>query len=306
VCGSGRNRPYVRTWDRSHGQPGEFTFVACRGCGHVYLNPRPTQTEITAYYPETYKEYVGPVEHEASALVRANRAWGMRKRVRLFTSRMKPGRFLDVGCGSGALMAAMRDQGWEVHGEDTTPAAVRLAREHFGLDVFQGTLEEANYPDAHFDAVVLWNVIEHVPDPPATLREVARVTRPGGIVVMATPNVDSFEAHIFGSRWALWEAPRHFNVFSPRTMDRVLEQTGWRSLGHTSQIGTWFALATSVQYALEERRGWRPKPADPERVYWEGTAVAQLARLAAVPYTWLTDKLGEGSTMIVCAERVGS
>ncbi|HEV8638143.1 MAG TPA: class I SAM-dependent methyltransferase [Chloroflexota bacterium] len=303
VCGSSDARDYVCTWDRSHGLPGAFRFVKCRGCGHVYLNPRPSQEEIGRYYPETYKEYLMGLE-EPGAFVRWNRRYGLAKRCRVITRRRRPGRLLDVGCGAGVLMDAMRRRGWEVQGVDVTPAAVRIARERYGLDAVEGTLEGAGFPSGHFDALTLWNVIEHVPDPPATLREAARVLRPGGLIVMATPNVDALDARVFGERWALWEAPRHFNIFSPASLGLLLRASGFGNATSESVVGTWFGFATSLQYLWEERRGFRPVPGDGARPYWDTRLPMQALRALALPYTWLADRLGAGSAMVVCADRV--
>jgi SAM-dependent methyltransferase len=303
VCGASDTREYVRTWDRSHGLPGAFTFVKCRGCGHVYLSPRPSRAEIGRYYPETYKEYVMGAE-KPGAFVRLNRRYGLAKRCRVITRRRRPGRLLDVGCGAGVLLDAMRRRGWEVRGVDLTPAAVRIARQRYGLDVVEGTLEEAGFPSGHFDAVTLWNVIEHVPDPPATIREAARVLRPGGLLVMATPNVDALDARLFGPRWALWEAPRHFNLFSPASLGLLLRASGFGGVTSESVVGTWFGLATSLQYLWEERHGFRPAPGDGARPFWDTRLPLQALRALALPYTWLADRVGAGSAMVVCADRV--
>jgi SAM-dependent methyltransferase len=304
VCGSGEARPYVQAWDRSHGQPGSFTFVRCRGCGHVYLNPRPTRDEIGAYYPESYKEFTTRIDDEPSRFTRLNRQYGMAKRCRVVTSRRPPGRLLDVGCGIGLFLDAMRRRGWEVAGEEVTAVAARLAGERFGLDVFAGTLEEAAYPDRHFDVVTLWNVIEHLPDPPATLREIGRILLPGGLVVMATPNVDALDARLFGRHWALWEAPRHFNVFSPESLGRLLRQTGFEGVTSECVVGTWWGTITSLQYLWEERRRVALRPGFGDRPYWDTRLPMQAVRALALPYNWLSDRLGVGSAMVVCADRV--
>lgn len=303
VCGSSRHRVRVVNHDRSHGQPGEFTYVACRDCGHVYLNPRPDQAAIHAYYPATYKEYAIAVDDEPDRFLRANRQYGLTRRCDVITRRRPPGRLLDVGCGTGLLMNAMRHRGWDVEGVDFTPDAVRAARERFGLPVVEGTLESARFPSASFDAAVLWNVIEHVPDPAATIAEVARVLRPGGLIVMATPNVDAFDARIFGRHWALWEAPRHFNLFSPTTLGRVCERHGFERVTAESVVGTWFGLITSLQYVWEDRMGVRLRPGDGERPFWDTGLPFQALRALALPYTLLADRLAAGSTMVVCADR---
>lgn len=271
----------------------------------MYLNPRPTQDEIHAYYPDTYKEYSTEIEAEPNPFVRWNRRYGMAKRCRVVTGRRsRPGRLLDVGCGKGLFLDAMRRRGWEVAGVDFTPAAVSIARERFGLDVFEGTFEQAKYPNASFDVVTLWNVIEHVPDPPATIREIGRVLRPGGLVVMATPNADAFDARLFGRYWALWEAPRHFNVFTPATLGRLFEANGFGSVTAQSIVSTWFGFVTSLQYIWEERRGVELVPGEGRRPFWDTMLPFQALRALVLPYNWLTDRVGAGSTMVVCADRL--
>lgn len=300
LCGGDDARAVVRTRDWSHGLPGEFTYVRCRRCGLVYLNPRPT--DLAAYYPPDYSEYrATPIDDEPSWWRRVNRRYGMRKRTRLITDRLPPGRVLDVGCGAGVFLHEMKRLGWRAQGEDTSPDAVRAAR-GLGLDVFEGELAEARFPEASFDAVTLWNVVEHLPDPLAQLREVARVTRTGGVVVMTTPNVQSAEARIFGGRWAMWEAPRHLQLFSPSTVSQALAAAGFVDAQVSFTLGAWWGFATSLQYALEAAHGVRHDPSRP-RTYADAYGWTQPVRLLAQPYLFLLDRAGLGSTMTVVATR---
>ena len=136
------------------------------------------------------------------------------------------GRLLDVGCGNGRFLAQMRKLGWEVVGVEPDPEAVRIAKERFGLEVFQGTLEEAGFPDNSFDAITMNHVIEHVPDPIRLLAECRRVLKPGGKLVVVTPNIWSLGRRLFGEHWRGWEVPRHLFLFSPKSLRTCAERAG--------------------------------------------------------------------------------
>ena len=136
------------------------------------------------------------------------------------------GRLLDVGCGSGQFLANMRDLGWEVMGVEPDPEAARVAREKLGLEVCQGTLAESEFPQDSFDVVTMSHVIEHVPDPLGLLKECKGILKPGGRLVLVTPNIESLGARVFGEFWRGWEPPRHLFLFSPRTLSRCVESAG--------------------------------------------------------------------------------
>lgn len=104
---------------------------------------------------------------------------------------IEKGRLLDVGCAYGAFLELARMRGWDVFGVDLSELACEYARRERGLDVFHGSLEQANYPDNHFSVVTLWDVIEHLDQPLNTLREVSRILAPGGIVFVFTINQKS-------------------------------------------------------------------------------------------------------------------
>jgi len=305
LCGQVASCTYARVRDRLHGHPGEFTFVRCRGCGHVYLSPRPTHEELAAHYPDTYAAYAGAIEDEPNPFVRWNRAYGMAKRCRAVTRRVPRGRLLDVGCGTGVFLDAMRRRGWDVRGVEPTAAAARIARERFDLDVLVGTLEEAAYPSGHFDAVTLWYVIEHVPNPSATIAEIARVLRPGGLALMSAPNLDALDRPLFGTCWAGWDPPRHFNIFSARSLGRLLERHGFAAVRAQSLMNTWLGLALGLQFRWEQWRGIDPTPEYRRRHKWDVMLPMQALRLLALPYTWLADRLGAGTMIVVSATRGG-
>ena len=139
------------------------------------------------------------------------------------------GRVLDVGCGSGEWLTTMRDLGWQVEGIDFDERAVKVAQQT-GLDVRCGALEQQEYLDATFDAVTLNHVIEHVPDPMATLKECLRILKPNGKLVLATPNSASLSHRVFKNDWRGLEPPRHLHIFSPSSMSRALGLAGFKDV----------------------------------------------------------------------------
>jgi 2-polyprenyl-3-methyl-5-hydroxy-6-metoxy-1,4-benzoquinol methylase len=134
-------------------------------------------------------------------------------------------RLLDVGCGSGDFLLRMRARGWDVLGVEPDPVASAAARRS-GLNVRDGMLTDAAFADDTFDAIVLSHVIEHVHDPITLLRECGRVLRPGGVLVMMTPNLTSVGHRRFGADWRGLEPPRHLHVFSVGALAACVQRVG--------------------------------------------------------------------------------
>jgi len=137
------------------------------------------------------------------------------------------GRLLEIGCGSGSFLAGMRDLGWEVEGIDLDPVAIDGARRQYGLEVRHGLFEDEEYPLERFDAVVMSHVIEHVYDPLALLAKCSRILRPGGRIVLLTPNIESLGHSRFGASWVHLDPPRHLHLFSLATLREMAERNGF-------------------------------------------------------------------------------
>ncbi|HVW23895.1 MAG TPA: class I SAM-dependent methyltransferase [Polyangiaceae bacterium] len=141
-----------------------------------------------------------------------------------FVNKLPPGRLLDVGCGLGHLLSGVEPT-WERYGVEISEYAAEKAA-MYGK-IFHGDLESANYPDRFFDVVTLYHVIEHMEDPERELREIRRVLKPGGWLVVGTPNFDSACARRFGENFRLLHDVTHISLFSAESLRRLLEDNGF-------------------------------------------------------------------------------
>lgn len=164
-------------------------------------------------------------------------------------------RLLDVGCGSGEFLQRMRTRGWEVVGVEPDPVAASRARSAT-LDVRDGSLVDAAFQGDDFDAIVLSHVIEHVHDPVALLRECGRVLRPGGVLVVMTPNLESIGHRRFGSDWRGLEPPRHLHLFSSRSLSTCLQRAGL-TVADVRTSARWVRGIWWVSHVIRHRAGRR-------------------------------------------------
>ena len=228
-CGSARHAPVAtkRGWKLRR----------CRDCGVVFVSPQPSSRELEALYRKEAGYFATAQTHLTG--VRPESAKWLHDAIAAHG--ISGGRFLDLGCANGQLIYAMRGLGWQVSGVDVNADAIEIARKH-ELDARVGSLESARFDDNTFDVVYLGDVIEHVPSPRAVCQEIHRILRPGGLVVMRTPNAASgfanltlSAASITGSSWAHSEAPYHLHEFTPRGLARLLESCSFDIAWNTSE-----------------------------------------------------------------------
>lgn len=283
--------------DLAFGGDEEFPLIRCRRCGLIYLRARPTPVEMERYYPPEYHGiYRQAIQDEPFFLMRWMRRHKVRKRREAVeqASPHVPGRILDVGCSTGIFLDEMRRSGWEVCGVETSAHAAQYARRRFGIEVFEGQLDDAGLPPGHFDAVTLWDVLEHTFDPPGTLREVNRLLVNGGVVGMTLPNWHSLDRQLFGDAWIGYDVPRHLYAFTQPVLRRLLKDAGFRMVRAWCGLGGYFTFTASV-------RLWLNKCV---RVPKLRRAVAALMnfpgmRLPFEPIFYLSDRLGYGGTLVV-------
>jgi 2-polyprenyl-3-methyl-5-hydroxy-6-metoxy-1,4-benzoquinol methylase len=254
VCGSRDPEREAEGPDFEHRTvPGEFRFVRCRSCGHLYLNPRPAPSELAAIYPADYYAYTDTGSGIARRLRRLREA----RKVRGFRAAIGDGprRILDLGCGDGRLLAMLREHGapgWQLEGLDFSEAAVARCRAR-GFPARAGRVEDFDAPDASFDAVVMMQILEHLDDPRSALARVAALLRPGGVLVVETPNVGGLDYRWFRGRyWGMYHFPRHWNLFSSEGLARLLRESGFTVVG-TERLLSTSSWILSLHHWLVER-----------------------------------------------------
>ena len=171
----------------------------------------------------------------------------------LYLKQKSPGRLLEVGCGSGARLARLRDRGWDVWGQEVDPLAAEVARKTYNLTVVVAPLEFAGLAENSFDAVAMNHVIEHVIDPVGLLTESYRLLRPGGDLVVVTPNVDSFLHRCFRACWRWLDPPRHLYLFCPATLCLAAQRAGFEDARCWTSVANAFSVATGSLYLRRNR-----------------------------------------------------
>lgn len=210
----------------------------CDTCGLVSVRTLPARDQLHEIYGEAYfrnarSEEMGYDDYEADRYCITRTA-----RRRLDTiERFAPerGRLLDVGCALGFFLAAARDRGWQVEGLDISRHAVDYATGRLHIPARAGHLEDAGFEPASFDLVTAWDVIEHVPAPLETLAHCRSLLRPGGLLVLSTPDVGSLVAKLTGPRWMGFKlAEEHLWYFSRHTIELALDRAGFETLSLTA------------------------------------------------------------------------
>jgi len=192
----------------------------------------------------------------------------------------------------------MRDHGWEVKGVEPNKFAAAYAQKELRLDVFPGTLEEASFQNATFDSITLWDVLEHVQNPMATLKEAHRILKPGGLLVISLPNPSSIEARLFGSHWVGWERPRHLFLFTPQLIEAYLQKNGFELDGIESFNGRLSLTLLSLEFLCKAKqvpeKRWRP---------WLRAAYNWPLRILSWPLYRLGEQFNKTSILTVFATR---
>jgi 2-polyprenyl-3-methyl-5-hydroxy-6-metoxy-1,4-benzoquinol methylase len=174
----------------------------------------------------------------------------------MFIGSAPPGKLLEVGSGSGRFLDRMRRAGWQVQGTDFDPAVAARVKEKYGLRVDVGNLAALRYPADSYDVVAMSQVIEHVHDPRALFAECFRVLRPGGRLVLTTPNVLGLAHRQYGCHWRGLEPPRHLHLFTPTALQQCARTGGFEQI----EVRTLSAESAGIYRASDEIGGMHGVP----------------------------------------------
>jgi 2-polyprenyl-3-methyl-5-hydroxy-6-metoxy-1,4-benzoquinol methylase len=223
-----------------------FSYVRCRKCGLVQMNPQPSVPAVRGRYREGHgADYLSYEIANEGAFLRlqelALEDGGFSTLEEELKRRGKPPRALDAGCATGALLEKLRERGWEVLGLEISTPQAEYARRMRGLEILDLPLEETRLPEDWFDLILASHLIEHLNDPGSFVREAYRVLSPGGRVFITTPNIAGFQARLFRNRWrsAIFD---HLYLFSVKTLSGLLSRAGFT----VEKVRTWGGLAAGT------------------------------------------------------------
>jgi len=270
LCGETGKPLYENLKDRLFGTPGTWNLERCPipECGLIWLDPMPSEEDIGKAY-EDYFTHAEAKPPKRGWIKRsyddAKRGYWARKygygkdmagrwkkllamMIELHPGRSAEldfsvmylpfranGRLLDVGCGNGSALQFMKELGWHVQGVDFDPKAVQIARNK-GLEVRLGGLEAQTYPANFFDAITMSHLIEHVHDPLSLVRECLRILKPGGHLMMVTPNSESWGHQKYGGNWMHLDPPRHLHIFNEQSLRTLARKAGFEQISVSSTI----------------------------------------------------------------------
>jgi SAM-dependent methyltransferase len=231
---------------------GPWSYLQCPACGLVLLHPVPDEKALRSYYNDDYQvnfdSYFKGVRRRSRTI--------LQELAKQFPNR---GRLLEVGCSYGGFIDEARRDGWDVTGIELSESAAQYAREHLDLRVFSGSLHDhVQQLGEPYQAVALFHVIEHVPNPVQLLEMCRRFIKPKGLLVLKTPNVTSLIARLTGASWQWVSPPAHLYLYSPKTLCLLLEKSGYQPLIFQSQQGdannNLFAIGSGIGRRALSRR----------------------------------------------------
>lgn len=204
-----------------------FAIQACDQCGFRMTNPRPDAASIGQYYKsDAYISHNDSGGGVIDTIYKRVRSYTLRSKLALINSLVKkPGRLLDMGCGTGSFLETCQAADWTVTGMEPDDDARRIASEKLNIPIAASL---ADVPTNPYDVITLWHVLEHIADLRSTVNQFHNLLSDTGSVLIAVPNSDSYDAKVFGAHWAAYDVPRHLHHFTPSTIKPLFEQEGFK------------------------------------------------------------------------------
>jgi SAM-dependent methyltransferase len=230
VCGDAQWQ-FVRA-GRDLYQPADeelFRLARCGSCGQVMQNPLPTPEQLSKGYSAQYAPYQPAWKQSGWPLWKVLREWTTRRRMRRLQRYGKGRMLLEVGCGAGDFLYAASHAGWDVRAVEYSSAVAETVRNELGYDVRSGDLVPGLWEHGSFDAIILWSVLEHLPNPSEALRIASAYLKPGGAMFIQVPTLYGITQGMrFRDYWALLDLPRHLSFFNKECLATLCDQAGMR------------------------------------------------------------------------------
>lgn len=227
VCHSPQIDPLVTIKD--HSVSGEsFVIWQCSQCALRFTQDVPDADSIAPYYKsEDYISHTNTSKGFINKAYQTVRTYTLKRKAALIQqyTGQQQGKLLDVGAGNGAFLLQMKKEGWEITGVEPDADARKVALKDFGLPLLENACMQT-LPTAHFDAITMWHVLEHVHDLHGQIEHLKSLLKAKGKLVIAVPNYQALDADIYKLYWAAYDVPRHLYHFAPRSIEALMQQHG--------------------------------------------------------------------------------
>lgn len=286
-----------------------FRIVKCKNCSLAFLSPRPKREYISKFYK--IESYWG---QDLKIITSQKRSGYKKDRERIYGPVYKlipkrKGAIFDVGAGTGLFLSRFAESGWKTDGIEFSKSAVEFAKKNYNVKLKVGDFLDYKFEPNSFDVVTLNNVLEHLYDPLGTLKEVRRVLRPDGVLIITVPNIDSLGFKIFKKKWYPLQPPIHLYHFTPVILSSMLNTVGFTiiDVNHFFWVHSYFSLYESFRHLftknnLNGRVIDRDAPMNTSRI----SPVKEMGKIIDIIFSsavsFLGSVLGRGETIIIRAK----
>lgn len=226
-----------------------FQLIKCLGCGMIITDPHPLPEEIGRYYQtDKYLSHTSSKRDLLSAIYRLARSYSLKLKYNHVKKYMAGNNILDIGCGSGEFLSYCSMKGLSVWGVEPN-ANARMAANANGITRIVDDFMQIERVDSGFDCITLWHVLEHIYDQGRTLERISSLLNDNGILVIALPNLMSWDARAFKSFWAGYDVPRHLYHYTRKTFPALAENCNFELLNIIPQkLDAYFVSMLSLKY----------------------------------------------------------
>lgn len=205
-----------------------FTIVSCDKCNFTFTNPRPEDENLGAYYiSDKYLSHSNAVKTLFEKLYQIVRKYAIGQKLKLVKQFSLRKTHLDIGCGTGEFLNACKLDGFKTTGIEPSEIARKQAADHYNLNISKNT--DLNQFDTNsFETITMWHVLEHVPNLNETIEKIEKILDSNGSLIVAVPNLKSWDAQYYKQYWAAWDVPIHLWHFSKESIEALFKKWNFK------------------------------------------------------------------------------
>jgi len=224
----------------------KFTIVRCNNCGFRFLNPRPTITSIAKYYDiDEYHPHKLSNESLFDKIYASIRNVNINSKKNLIHKlHLAKGKLLDIGCGTGEFLQAMKQVNWDVQGMETAKDARTFASQN-EIPV----ADNLNKINDKFDIITMWHVLEHIHDVDELMKNIQRLLKDDGYFIITVPNINCFDSQFYKDEWIALDTPRHLYHFRPQDINSLINKYNFKLIRISNRLhfDVWYNVLLSAQ-----------------------------------------------------------